>query len=260
MSDLNDLFANKEFLGRLQLEEIGKRKYFSQAVSGPIEREFEIPSVISSAVFLNLAFGALHYWKQRIQDRASNKAVRKKFDRLNRKASELADMLSTMTGEAWEAIDGVQLAYETAPALYPDWRAANSSDPVDAPPRLTQDDVADLAAKLSALAETTEAATRMVGKGQVGRPEDDAMLHLLHVAFQVWTTILGRPFKLDWTGASEPITDAAQFCVRIARVVDPSISLGRIANASRSVREKSMTVSDLGLTPEIMDHYRKQFG
>ncbi|ABV92143.1 hypothetical protein Dshi_0394 [Dinoroseobacter shibae DFL 12 = DSM 16493] len=257
---MNGLFANKEFLALLQLEEIRKRKYFSEALSSSIEREFGIPSDTSSTVFLSLECGALLYWNLRKQDHANKKTVRKDLDRLTQKASELADMLSIMTGEAWRAIDSFQLAHDLSPALYPDQRGSKSSDAEATPPRLTKGDVVDLAAKLSALAETTKIATRMVGKGRVGRPEDDATLHLLHAAFQVWEAILRRPFKLDWTGDSEPITDAARFCVRIAQVVDPTISFGRIANASRTVREKSMAVSDLGLTPEIMKHYRKQFG
>lgn len=125
---------------------------------------------------------------------------------------------------------------------------------------LAKTDLAELAVKLPALAETTKAAQHVIGKGRAGRPEDEAMHYLLHSAFQVRTAILRRPFKLDWAGEPESITDASRFCVRIAHVVDSKLPLGRIANASRSVRQKSMAVSGLGVTPEIMEHYCKQFG
>jgi hypothetical protein len=83
-----------------------------------------------------------------------------------------------------------------------------------------------------------------------GRPDQQGLWDLLHMGFQVWASVLGRPFKLDWASDGEPITDAARFCVRIARAVDPSLTLQQIATVSRKVREKSKSIRDLKELPE----------
>lgn len=109
--------------------------------------------------------------------------------------------------------------------------------------------------------EAAKGSLKAAREGKRGKPEDDALFDLFLIAYQIWVNYVDQSFTLVWAEETwEPDTAAAQWCVDVARVVDPDASLKSIDTVSRKVRERSIKISSLEELPAFSDNYSKRAG
>lgn len=119
----------------------------------------------------------------------------------------------------------------------------------------------EIEAMLTDLEIAASESLKMARDGKKGQPEDDSLHDLFLGAYQIWVNFIGKPFTLVWEkGTKEPETAAAQWCVDLARVVDPDATLKNIDTVSRKVRERSKKISSLEELPDFKDNYTKRAG
>ncbi len=119
----------------------------------------------------------------------------------------------------------------------------------------------EIEAMLTDLEIAASGSLKMARDGKKGQPEDDSLLDLFLGAYQIWVNFIGKPFTLVWEkGTKVPETAAAQWCVDIARVVDPDATLKNIETVSRKVRERSIKISSLEEIQAFANNYTKRAG
>ncbi|WFE75752.1 hypothetical protein [Roseinatronobacter sp. S2] len=228
-----------------------------------IGADFGIPAEMRDEIGQVLEFGASEYACETERAAHDFERIRKELHALDQAAKSLLNALANISlqtqrilheagvGRSLKGFDLPRVTgTDNAPLLH--YAASPNQQPLSIP-------LADIGSILAALGQCAIDARPAARASRKGRPEQQGLWDLLHMGFQVWASVLGRPFKLDWASDGHPITDAAQFSVRIAHVVDQSLTLQQIATASRKVREMSFQVSNLAELPNALEHYRKQF-
>ena len=236
---------------------------FTPEIMDRIGSEFCIPAEVCDAVAPVLELGARDYSFEAQRAALDFERIRKELRALDNAAKSIASALQNMSPETQRilhesgvgrGLKGFDLprvsGLPDAPLLH--YAKSPDQEPASIP-------LADVQVVLAALGQCAINAGPAARASKTGRPENQGLWVLLTMAFQVWASVLGRPFKLDWASNGDPITDAAQFAVRVAQVVDPSVTLREIATASRKVREKGMSFRNLEEVPQVIEHYHKQF-
>jgi hypothetical protein len=114
---------------------------------------------------------------------------------------------------------------------------------------------------LTHIDEAAKGSLKAAREGKRGKPEDDALLDLFLIAYQIWVNYVDQSFTLVWAKETwEPETAAAQWCVDIAHLVDPEATLENIDTVSRKVRERSIKISSLEKMKAFAENYPKRAG
>lgn len=255
--------AKREFFKRVIGKAQSQREAFTNAVIEQIGAEFSIPTELKDQVGLFLEVGAnafffetrragLDFDRARQELRSLERSVRATEKALQNLSADTKDVLA-QAGIA-RGLNGFHIPrvseHEGVQVL--NYTVAGDQETR----RIT---LSEIEAILAALGQCAVDAKPLARASRMGRPEHEALYDLFIFAFLVWDTLLQRAFKLDWATNGDPITDAARFSVRIAHVVEPSLTLQQIATSARKVREKSMSFRNLEEVPEVVEHYRKQF-
>jgi hypothetical protein len=255
--------AQAEFIKRFTEASQGPRIVFTSEIVDQLSEEFGIPIAMRDLVGQILEVGA-RQWSAETQFSALGfEKIRKELRSLEKAAKAIVSVLENLSADTQQIMvdagDGRTLGgfplprvsmHDSAPVL----EYAASSDRESRCISL-----AEARSIFAALGQCAVDARPMARATHKGRPEQEALFDLLHVGFHVWASLLCRAFKLDWASDGEPITDAAMFSVRIARVVDSAATLQQIATAARKVREKGMPIRDLEEKAKVVEHYRKQY-
>lgn len=236
---------------------------FTSEIIDLIGEEFNIPVTHRDAVGQLLEGGALQWARETRRSALGFEKVRKELGSLEKAAKAIASALDNLSADTQLVLvdsgDGRTLGGFPLPrvSLHESSLALEYAAAPDHGSRCIT--LTEAKSILAALGQCAIDARPMARASRQGRPEQEALFDFLTFGYQVWATVLGRAFRLDWASDGEPITDAARFSVRIARIVEPAATLQQIATAARKVREKGMSFMDLEELPEVMEHYRKQF-
>jgi hypothetical protein len=237
------------------------RTVFTPDVMASIAREFSFSSDEVDAAGQILEAGAQQWAIETERAKLDFEAIRKELRSLERAAKVAGDILGRLsgvtTGILIESSAGRGLSKLVVPAITLDGSAPalTYADPLNDKNRCVS--LKEIEAILVALSRCAVDAGPTAGSNKKGRPADEALFDLLHFGFHAWKSVLGREFTLDWASDAEPITLAARFCVRIARVVNPTAPAQKIVTAARKVQEKSLSFSNLEDIPKVEAHYRK---
>ncbi len=256
--------AQAEFLkSHIESALSSPRTVFTPEIMDQIGLDFGILAEVRDVVALVLEFGGREYASEAQRAALDFERIQKELRALDKAAKSIACALQNISSQTQSilheagvgrSLKGLDLprvsGLRDAPLLY--YSASPDQEALCIP-------LSDVQALLAALGQCAIDARPAARASRNGRPDQQGLWDLLNAGFQVWASVLGRPFKLDWASNGDPITDAAQFSVRIARVVEPSLTLQQIATASRKVREKGMSFSNLEEVPQVAEHYRKQF-
>ena len=252
-----------EFFQRLIGNSQSERSVFTPEIMDKIGEEFAILAPHRNEVGMLLEIGANAYSREAGLEALDFDRVRKDLRSLEKAAKSLTTIMDNLTPDALEILVRVGFVQELKDMPLPRITQSETSPVLDYADRAT-----DLSRRIplseartiaTALSQCAEYAHEKVIESRKGRPENGALVDLLNFGYQVWASVLGRAFTLDWASDGEPITHAAMFSVRIVRFVDPAATLQQIATAARKVREKGMSFSNLEEIPQVVEHYRKQF-
>lgn len=226
--------------------------------------EFDLPADTAPVVGVVLNAAARSFRAESRRAQLDLARCRKDLAKIEKAAQQLLSAIDAASLDAWSVVADAQLArsldLDNVEATMFQIAAQVMQGRVPVPSATDdQTNLSKLRADLADLAEKARAAQVFAGAGKPGRPQDDAAFDLLHGVFHVWSSILARDFRLDWTDDGAPITEAARFCVAIARAIDPEISTSRIITAARKAREKGIQIRSLEELPEVMGEYRKRF-
>ncbi|WP_127563067.1 hypothetical protein [Nioella ostreopsis] len=253
LDDLNEIIETR----------LRQQTAFTPEVVEQLAQEFDIPKALHDIVGNILILGAAQWAYEMRRAARDFKQIRKDLTGLEKVAVEIARALENLSAETRDVLVEAGFGRTRGGCHYPYISVHDSLPVMEYEPSSGQDSsqisLTEIASILSSLSKCVADAQPTARAGRKGKIDDESMYDLLHSCFHVWESILGRKFSLDWASNGEPITDAAVFCVRVARLVDPALSLQKIATASRKTREKGMKISDLEKTPEVLEHYRKQF-
>ena len=256
--------AQARFLeGAVQAALSSPRSVFTPEIMDQIGADFDLPAEVRDGVALLLEFGAREYASETERAALGFERVRKELRALEQAANAITRALEYLSPDTQRILQeagvgrtliGSDLPRVSMLADSPTLHVSASPDqaPLNIP-------LADIRSILTALGQCAVDAQPVAKASRKGRPDQQGLWDLLHMGFQVWASVLGRPFKLDWASDGEPITNAARFSVRIAQAVDASLTLPQIATASRKVREMSFQISNLSEFPDAVEHYRKRF-
>ncbi|WP_323034870.1 hypothetical protein [Pararhodobacter sp.] len=255
--------AQIEFFQRLIGNSHLERVVYTPKVIDQIGDEFAIPHASRDEIGQILEVAANAFSDEARLEALDFERVRKDLRNLEKAAKSLATVLDTLAPDAIEILIRVGFVQRLKDMPLP--RITQSEASAVLGYTVPDSDgsrcipLSEATTIVTALGHCAAYARERVAESRKGRPEIGALVDLLNFGFQVWESVLGRSFKLYWASNGDPITDAAQFSVRIARVVEPSLTLQQIATASRKVREKGMSFSNLEEVPQVAEHYRKQF-
>ena len=239
------------------------RTVFTPEIMDQIGAEFGIAAEVRDVIGQVLEFGAREYASEAEWAALEFERIRKDLHALERAAKSLLDAFANVSPQTQWVLHEVGVARRLNGFDLPHVSALDGdallhyAAPADQPPLCIS--LADVRSILAALGQCASDARPAAKASRKGRPVQQGLWDLLHAGFHIWSSGLGRPFKLDWASDGEPITDAARFCVRIAHVVDPSLALGQIKTVSRKVREEAMVIRNLSEMPKGAEHYRKRF-
>lgn len=254
--------AQIEFFQRLIGTSQTERAIFTCDVIDKIAEEFDISQANRDQMGLILEVGA-HAFATEAQLLALDfKRIKQDLRALEKAAHTLASALDTLAPDTLELLGRSGFAQRLRDMPLPRITLSGTSHELEFLSPTTEIarsvSLSETSALAAALSQSAAFAHDRVSEYRKGRPENTALDDLLGFVFQIWESLLGRAFKLDWASNGEPITDAARFSVRIVRVVAPSTTLQQIATASRKVREKGQSFSNLEEVPQVVEHYRKQ--
>jgi len=255
----------KRFLGTNLKDPV----YFTNVVIDELGRDFSIPPDRHPTVQALLEVAAHQWTRESAQAKIDLKAVRLELDQLSKTISKLTQKIDSMSEETWKMIteSGFWLSSSETPLpkviqqdaddASTDFRTLHFAD--EASGAVEEVKLGSLRQMLSALAECSVSAKFLAGAGRPGRPNDDAMFDLLHVAFHVWVTVLDRSFEMVWAPNGGAVSPIADFFVRVSHVVDSGIPVQRIAFSARKIREKLQDYKSLCESDQNIDEYYKRF-
>ncbi len=228
-----------------------------------IGQDFNIPEDALGWVGEFLEVGAYQWSRETTRSALDFKKIQKELKDLGTASAELAKALENLSPETCKILVETGLARELGGFPLPRVSSQETSTMLNYSPPSSQEfaqvTLPDIQNMASALGECAVGSLRAAKKSPKGRPDDGGLFDFLHIGFHIWESILGREFKLDWHTDHKPITDAAQFCVRIVHCVQPDTPANKIANKAREAREKGMKISNLEELPQVIEHYRKLF-
>lgn len=239
------------------------RKAFIPEVIDKLVDEFCIDHAQKDVVGSVLEFGAAQWLHETERAKIDFKRVRMEFERIIQVAEAARDALLNLSDDAQRILVETGEARTIAGSPMPRVAVGESAltlNYVLAPNSESRSILlGEISSILSSLAQCAVDAGPSAGVNKRGKPPDEALSEFLSAGFVVWTKVLERPFKLDWTSDGEPITDAARFSVRIVRIVAPETTLSKIVTTTRSVRKHINEISNLqefhlvaGLFPQVV--------
>lgn len=243
-------------------------KFFTDDVIEELGREFSISPEELEAVQWVLEVGAHQWERETAAAKIKSKVIRHELDKLRNAIVRLSDTFDRTSDDTWNILadSGVWRSVIEEPlprVIHRISETENGSsrtleflDVVTG--EVQKENLDALGCALSALAECAVSAKLLAGAGRRGRPEDEAMFYLFYYVYQVWVSVLKRPFTLDWTKGNEPITDAARYCTRVCHIISAQIPAEQIVSSARKAREMGIQINNLQEVVQVFDHYRKQ--
>ncbi|MBO6790062.1 MAG: hypothetical protein JJ894_05935 [Dinoroseobacter sp.] len=211
-----------------------------------------------------LEVAAKAYWKETDRANIDYKACRKDLDKLISTTSKLLSVIDGAAPDTFRVLHEAGVAREFRNHSIGKIAEASagiawSSAATDAIELETSDasNLDHIRSQLAFLQSRAQSALTWSGAGKPGRPEDDSATGLMQFCFLVWTEIAKRDFTLAWHG-NDADSDAARFCVDVARLVDYNLSASRIMNAARKVRETGIGINDLDKLVEDAEEFCKR--
>jgi hypothetical protein len=225
---------------------------------------YSIPEEFAPVVQVVLDVAAKAYWQETGRANIDYKACRKDLDKLVSATSKLLSVIDGAAPDTFRVLREAGVAREfrnhsIGEIVEASVRTALSSAATDTIEleTSTASDLDRIRSQLALLHSDAQSALTWSGAGKPGRPEDDSAANLMQACFLVWTEMAKRDFKLAWHG-NDADSDAARFCVDVARLVDPNLSASRIMNAARKVRETGIGINDLDKLVEDADEFCKR--
>lgn len=232
---------------------------FDEIVMARLAEEFKISDRYLTLVSDLMDVAAHQFEKAEARSSTDFKAVRKELTQLSMAAKTLENTLSNLSPEGLYALNTLGMRHLGIKSDEP--RIIKRSGPTGGASEQTLEfpakdgdqflahALSELEQVLAALSRTSSSAQDAARAGRTGRPEDDAISELLFLTFHTWASILGRAFKLHFDDRSEPLSEAAQFAVRVVKIVDDRVSLPRIANAARKTAKTCKPITSLEELP-----------
>lgn len=253
-------------------DSLTKRTVFTDEVAEQLAKKFDIPSGIMPTVQIVFEPAAHQFKEQSARANRTSKTTRSELNRLRKDVEKLNTTLGSLSSEAWAVLSDTGDWQSYAGVQGPRISREDDTSGVALPFRLHLGDhesgspraidISHLLNCLSALDDCVSSGIKAAGEGQTGRPEDDATFFLLVSAYQVWTSLLMRDFRLDWHSDGEPLTDAAMFCVWVCGAVenglDTKIARSRIITAARKAQEELRPIKGLEEAKAFATDYSKQ--
>ncbi len=260
---MTDDDVKREFFERVIGKAQTQREAFTNAVIEQIGAEFSIPTELHDQIGLFLEVGANAFYFEARRAGLDFDRARQELRSLERSARATESALQNLFADTQDVLAQAGIArglngfHVPRVSQHEGVQVLNYAVAGDEETR--QISLSEVEAILAALGNCAVDAKPLARASRMGRPEHEALYDLFIFAHLVWDTLLHRAFKLDWATNGDPITDAARFSVRIAHIVEPSLTLKQIATSARKVREKSISFRNLEEVPKVIEHYRKQF-
>jgi len=244
-----DAFVQKSFGGR-----ITEFRYFDPETVNCLEQDFAIEPGGLHPAQETLELMARVFWQEEPRRKADYAARRKELTRIEVTARKLHAAIADSSDATWQILSDSALGRTLGQHTYPRIVTATSGNDPEGGltlefeassgevTRLPLEQVKETITALATCASNAKTAARA---GKSGPVEDDGIRALMLGAALTWGVFLKRDFRLDWQ-ANEPVTEAARFCQRVARVAAPEIEASRIVTGARFVRETPLPETDLG--------------
>ena len=229
-----------------------------------LHEEHKIPEELMPVLVRVLEITARAYRREMERVQIDNSARRKDLARLEKAASRLSSLLDSMPTDTWQVVNEYRLALEVADNSVKDTAmsaavSAMATESANAQTRQREtrsvSNLEVLRLELTELTAMFHGARKWMGEGKPGRPQDHSAISIMQMCFMIWTGVLGREFTLAWY-KNNPDSDAARFCVDVARMVAPKLSVSRIITSARIAREEGITIKDLEIISANAEGFR----
>jgi hypothetical protein len=176
------------------------------------------------------------------------KSIGAKLAAVTKTADALKAALAQLSPDALQAMNDYALGSFTADNL-PNETLPKETDPALIARSIFENDATEAdysfdpittIEQIERMSQIAAGAMTFIRANKRGKRPDERFSTLLLTARFVWEMVLQREFKLYWTDANMPITDAAQFCFDIAKAADPNVKPSKIQRAARLASEEDV--------------------